>query len=367
VEVGGGKMRFVPDRTAMPAVITIQREPERAACLTCHQASGGGNNNKRGDLSNVLANPTLQQDVHMGNGMSCVDCHQSDQHRIAGRGADLLIDEGTPMRACTDCHATIAGHDSSINRHLSRVACQSCHIPTYARAVSTDMLRDYHTAEVNERGLYEPKITRQSNVIPNYAFWNGQSRLYAFRQPVFDGQAFALPLGGNRDGKLYPFKLHKAVLPQDPASKAIIPAKAGILFQTGNTDLAIRTGGQETGFDLSQGYTFANIVRWMGIFHEMPPANQALTCADCHDSETRIDFAALGYTLNSTRNGEPLCTSCHGTKEKKSFAALHDKHVRDKGYACTTCHTFGPQMLAGDGAPVVPAGQVRIFLPVMFK
>ena len=51
---------------------------------------------------------------------------------------------------------------SDVRRHLDKVACQSCHIPTFARAVSTDMLRDFRSAEVNERGLYEPKIIRGS-------------------------------------------------------------------------------------------------------------------------------------------------------------------------------------------------------------
>ena len=88
--------------------------------------------------------------------------------------------------------------------------------------------------------------------------------------------------------------------------------KAGILFQTGDIDQAIRVGAQETGFDLSAGYTFLNTRRFMGIFHEMPPAEQALGCAACHVATNRVDFAALGYNPKATRNGRPLCTSCHG-------------------------------------------------------
>jgi len=336
----GGAWRFTPDRAAMPATISIQEEPARFSCLTCHAYAGGGCNNKRGDISDALANPPRDVDVHMGSGMTCVDCHLTEEHRIAGRGADLRIDEGVPMRACTDCHNAFAEHDEAVKRHLDKVACQSCHIPEFARAVSTDMLRDFRATEVNARGLYEPVITRQSNVIPVYDFWNGGSEFYNFRDPAVPEQALARPLGDINDGKLYPFKLHQAIQPQDPVTQALLPVKAGILFQTGNVDQAIRVGAQETGFNLTQGYTFLNTRRWMGIFHEMPPASQVLDCASCHDATNRVNFSALGYDPKTTRNGQLLCTSCHGQKEPLDFYKLHDKHVKDQKIQCAECHNF---------------------------
>ncbi len=95
-----GKWRFRPDYENMPTTISIQGEPTRKSCLTCHTYAGGGQNNKRGDISDALIDPTENQDVHMGNGLSCIDCHLSnDNHQIAGRGVDLRIDEGS----CNGC------------------------------------------------------------------------------------------------------------------------------------------------------------------------------------------------------------------------------------------------------------------------
>ncbi len=335
-----GVWRFSADLANMPETISIQAEPSRYSCLVCHVYAGGGGNNKRGDLSDVLVNPTPAQDVHMGSGMSCVDCHLAEDHRIAGQGVDLRIDEGVAMRACTDCHNPQSDHPQDIRRHLDKVACQSCHIPAYARAVSTDMLRDYRSSEVNARGLYEPTITRGSNVIPVYAFWNGENGYYEFRAPAVENQALAWPLGGINDGKLYPFKLHSAILPQDPLTQAILPAKAGIVFQTGNMDAAIRAGALEAGFDLAQGYTFINTQRYMGVFHEMPPADQVLDCADCHEAANRMDFAALGYTPKATRNDQPLCTSCHEAESPLDFYQVHEQHVEGERLACAECHSF---------------------------
>ncbi len=51
-------------------------------------------------------------------------------------------------------------------------------------------------------------------------------------------------------------------------------------------------------------------------------------------------FSALGYDPKETRNGRPLCASCHKLKKNVSFYKLHDKHVKDKKIACAERHTF---------------------------
>jgi Cytochrome c bacterial len=99
-------------------------------------------------------------------------------------------------------------------------------------------------------------------------------------------------------------------------------------------------GAEETGLSLPEGYSFVDTQRYMGILHEMPPADQVLECAECHDSTDRVDFSALGYDPVDQRNGEPLCSSCHEPEESMNFYQLHDKHVKDKDISCDTCHTF---------------------------
>ena len=86
------------------------------------------------------------------------------------------------------------------------------------------------------------------------------------------------------------------------------------------------------------GYAFAETERYMGVYHEVAPKEQALGCSSCHGG-TRMDFAALGYTPRATRNGRPLCSSCHEAKTA-SFTKLHQKHVTDKRLDCSSCHTF---------------------------
>lgn len=340
VKNAAGKFEFQPNPVNMTVI-----PPGRAECLRCHAYSGGGDNNKRGDMSSTLVNPPVTLDVHMGSGMICTDCHTTLDHKIAGRGVDLIIRENVPMKDCTECHTTAPHINPNLNRHTAKVACQSCHIPEYARSVSTDMLRDYRTAEVNPRRLYEPTIIRGANVIPSYGFWNGESTFYQFMAPAVSGQVMAKPLGGINDpgSKLYPFKVHQAKLPHDPVSGVILPVKSGILFQTGNVFNAIMAASQELGIALPNGYDFIDVTRVMGIYHEMPSADQALSCDTCHNG-SRINFAQLGYSPVTTRNNKPLCESCHEPKSNwnasEFFVRVHDKHVRSEGYTCSTCHTF---------------------------
>jgi hypothetical protein len=88
----------------------------------------------------------------------------------------------------------------------------------------------------------------------------------------------------------------------------------------------------------ANGYAFAESERFLGLYHEVAPKAQALACSNCHGG-TRVDFASLGYTPLTTRNGRPLCSSCHSAKTG-SFTFIHDKHVTDKKLDCSNCHTF---------------------------
>jgi hypothetical protein len=190
----------------------------------------------------------------------------------------------------------------------------------------------------------------QSDVTPVYRFFNGTSRFYQFGSPA-ERQAngkvlMAGPLEGERKDpgfKLTAMKRHEGLQPVDPLTRYLLPLKIGLFFQTGaivNADVkldAVRQGVAAVGWAYN-GYEFAETERYMGVYHEVAPASQALNCSSCHGG-TRLNFAELGYTPNATRNGRPLCASCHEAKTA-SFATIHQKHVTDKQLDCINCHTF---------------------------
>lgn len=368
VKLADGSFHFevAPEKMTVPvieAITDIHRTPSRGACINCHSYAGGGCNNKRGDMEEEHRQPASASfDVHMapvsagGAGLVCVDCHNVQNHRIAGRGVDLRpTDLNQPLR-CTNCHAGRPHNNNNLDKHTDRVDCTVCHIRQFAKVTSTDMVRDFSKpAQLDaERQMYDPNIERAANVAPEIAFWNGISRFYQFGAQAVPGPSgrvlIAGPEGSIDDpaAKLFAFKHHLAVLPHDPLSGRILPMKMGILFQTGNIDAAITTGSAEVGWSLPQGYDFIDAERYMGIFHEVSPASDALGCNECHNGGGRLDFAALGYSPRPERDPATAanCASgCHGDESGEwsageLFTAVHSRHVDREGFACSACHSF---------------------------
>jgi|GEM_PF-389343 len=368
VQQADGSFRFAvaPEKMTVPvleAITDIQRTPSRGSCVNCHSYAGGGCNNKRGDLEEEHRNPSSAAfDVHMaptsagGAGLVCVDCHTTQNHRIAGRGVDLMpTDLDQPVR-CTNCHSTQPHNDGDINKHTAKVDCTVCHINEYAKIVSTDMVRDYSKPAIldTERQLYDPNIERGANLAPAIRFWNGTSTFYEFGTQSVAGSSgrvlIAGPVGDINDSsaKLFAFKHHLAVLPHDPVTGRILPVKMGIILQSGNIDAAITTGTAEVGWSLAQGYDFIDTERFMGLFHEVSPATEALGCNDCHNGGTRVDFSGLGYNPLPQRDPDIAANcadGCHGDESgawspSTFFVGVHDRHVDREGYNCSRCHNF---------------------------
>lgn len=375
VENVGGQWRQAPDEAKMPvslleAAWNVQH-PTNATCLRCHTHAGGGDNFKRGDLSTAQVNPSPSLDVHLasqasgGVGLTCVSCHTTTKHRIAGRGSDLRpMETGRDLR-CSDCHTSQPHDDFRLNRHTARVDCRTCHIPSFARQVPTDMNRDYSApAVLNHVGLYEAEMDFQTNVRPVYAFFNGRSRFYKFGSPATPGSdgrvVMSEPLGSNNEAGalIQPFKLHLATQPQDPVTKALLPLKMKIWFETGDLPTAAQQGVAAAGMPWN-GYAFADTKRYMAINHQVAPKEQALSCNDCHNGGNRLDFAALGYTTRQTRNNKPLCASCHEDESDEwsageMFSRVHEEHVGgeggeegdSRGFDCSECHNFSQAQAA---------------------
>jgi hypothetical protein len=146
------------------------------------------------------------------------------------------------------------------------------------------------------------------------------------------------------DAKLYAFKYHTGYQPIDSATGRLLPLKIGKFFESGQIDEAVRLGAEAVGWGYN-GHSFAQTERYLGLFHEVAPSEQALSCNDCHSGGQRLDFSALGYDRLASRNGRPLCAACHEDESdewsgNELFAKIHHKHVDDKGLDCSCCHGF---------------------------
>ncbi|MCW8839718.1 MAG: tetrathionate reductase family octaheme c-type cytochrome, partial [Gammaproteobacteria bacterium] len=206
----------------LPQVAQQVGKSSRVTCGNCHFYGGGGDGVKHGDLDSSLNHPDRELDVHMdANGLnfSCATCHTSDQHSVAGsrysmtardlHGIDIPGHSAGGRASCESCHGLEPHDDISVsamklNDHINKVACQSCHIPEFARGgVATKTLWDWsqatqklkrdesgklirdkrgrpipvveydehgHPSYMSQKGYFE----HGENVVPEYHWFDGQ-------------------------------------------------------------------------------------------------------------------------------------------------------------------------------------------------
>jgi len=280
--------------------------PTRKMCLRCHSGAGGGPNFKRGDLEYELGDCEPSFDVHMataGNDLACVDCHGGEDHRVRGRGADLSgTDNPQNPLSCTSCHDEKPHGHRVLDRHTARVDCTVCHIPAFARSDPTDMRRDWSTPKYHPGDdKYSATITFGKDVAPVYAWFNGNTRLMTMGDEVVrneDGTVTIMaPQGSRKDrkAKIHAFKLHEGVLPLMKDRQWLIPIAVDEFFIHGDIDRAVAEGAEAAYGVHDPEFEWVPSRRYMGIFHQVQPAANALECLDCHREGGRMDWQALGY------------------------------------------------------------------------
>jgi len=351
----------VPDFALMPAGTTmvdvarnVQR-PTKKSCLRCHAKAGGSDWAKRGDMGVNSAAPTVDQDFHMaatGANLSCTSCHKATSHKIGGRGIDLRQTEGTKP-ACTNCHSTAPHVNATTNRHAAgRVACQVCHIRTFAKGGATEMSRDWsvptwNAAFCNGQGGFIGEEIKVANAKPEYVWFSGTSYVYNVGETITPDATgifhMAKANGTIFDGKskIVPIKRHFSFMPL--AGGKIVPPMINWMFMTGDFDIAIQEGMKEQG--LTGPYSIVPVDAEMLITHGVDPKAKAPACTACHatsgnttDGTLMVPFGKLGYHVWPTQ--VTGCTLCHSAKVL-SFSNMHDKH-RSPIRNCSNCHTKAP-------------------------
>ncbi|QWV95164.1 chitobiase/beta-hexosaminidase C-terminal domain-containing protein [Geomonas oryzisoli] len=349
----------------MNLVVQKAGKPTRKNCLGCHAKAGGGDAVKRGDIA--LASGTTSDvlyDTHMamGNGgnIQCQGCHTYTSHRVAGRGTDLRPEDSTVELSCATslCHSTktslTTGHSTyDTSHHVGRVACQACHLPKYAKnandTASTEATETHRNWQVGEWNAtlnrYEPMPTKANDLLPKYAFWNGNSwGNNAFDAAVLDAATGAYkisrPVGAINDPvgtKLFPFKYKTSS--QALANGKLVTLSTATFFATGNYDQAVKDGLVYMGLPSTTPYTTVTTDELQLLNHQIPPATgNVLACADCHGTTTRVNLPALGYALKAAES--VVCVQCHAQRSNKGWSSIHSGHVGSRMIDCSMCHNF---------------------------
>jgi len=220
---------------------------------------------------------------------------------------------------CSTCHGETPHRDEVLNQHTLKVACQTCHIPLYAKVNPTKLAWDWSTAGRLKGGEpYEEKDASGADVYmsikgsfvwgrqlkPEYAWSNGTASHYLIGETFDAGKPLQInELHGDYadpDAKIIPVKIHRAKQIYDTEFKYLIQPKTvsnrpgdGGYWKEFNWNRAAEEGMKEVGLPFSGKYGFAQTEMTWPINHMVSPKAQTVGCTECH---TRKDgrLAKLG-------------------------------------------------------------------------
>ncbi|MCL6272014.1 tetrathionate reductase family octaheme c-type cytochrome [Sansalvadorimonas sp. 2012CJ34-2] len=298
-------------------------ESSRDNCGSCHFYGGGGDSVKHGDMDSTLSKPSFGLDVHMdadGLNMTCQDCHTTVDHITAGsritmnardmNGIDVPGHEFGGRATCESCHDSDPHKDGPaplLNKHVAKVACQTCHIPEFARDKKTKVAWDWSTAGKSKETLkdeegnitYSPKkgdFTWQKKVPPEYAWFNGKMNYTLIGDKTeknAEGVVELVKLEGSAadsGSRIWPFKVMRSVTPRDPETgQMIVPHLFGkddaAFWKSYDWQKAAAAGMKAVDQPFSGKVEFTKTTYLFPITHMVAPADQALDCVACHNRD----------------------------------------------------------------------------------
>ncbi|MDP4115005.1 MAG: tetrathionate reductase family octaheme c-type cytochrome [Bacteroidota bacterium] len=289
-------------------------KPKRSNCGVCHFLGGGGNNVKHGDLETALFEPSKETDIHMassGMNLGCTECHKTEKHLISGKMYSLSS-MNRNRATCEECHTDNPHSETVLNQHTYKVACQTCHIPVYAKVNATKLDWDWSTAgKLKDGQPYEEddkdgnhtylsikgNFKWGKNLKPDYIWFNGTASHYLLGDKVNDTtKALVInPLNGSyndRNSKIIPVKIHRAKQPFDPVNRILIQPKLyaekpgeGALWKDFNWQRASEVGMKEVNLPFSGKVSFIRTEMYWPINHMVSSKEKTVQCNECHSRD----------------------------------------------------------------------------------
>ncbi len=305
--------------------------PDRDNCGVCHFYGGGGNNVKHGDLEEALFHTTKDIDVHMGEDgkdMVCIDCHKTEKHNIKGKAYSVSA-ANINRTGCEQCHTSAPHNDPIIDYHYTKVACQTCHIPEYAKVNATSLYWDWSAAgRKDENGnpikeydadhnysylSIKGHFVFDNHVKPEYYWFNGTADHFLTTDTIKEIPVKINRLFGNYNdstAKIWPVKVHRGKQPFDPETKQILAMKLfannkgeGAFWEDLDWDAAIQKGMEYNERAWSGKYEFYETEAYWPVNHMVSKKSETLGCTECHVREkgrlaNLTDFYLPGRDFN---------------------------------------------------------------------
>jgi len=328
----------------LPKIAQSVGPTSRATCGACHFYGGGGDAVKHGDLDSSMTNPSKYLDVHMdvkGLNFTCATCHATTGHNIPGSRYTPTGKDAEPARirgkqdtsnptTCQNCHGQ-SPHKSAemaakLNEHTDKLACQTCHIPQFARGnIATKMTWDWSTAgkltadgkpfvikdSSGHHESYNSKkgnFTYESEVIPEYIWINGKVKYTLLGDPVNTTGVTQINRydGSPTDGKsrIWPVKVFRGKQPYDLETKSLLVPHTAVgygekddtaYWDNFKWEAALKAGAEAAGRPFGGKFDFVKTEMTWPITHMVAPKADALGCVQCHSKGGRLENVAGIY------------------------------------------------------------------------
>jgi len=311
--------------------------PKRSNCGICHFFGGGGNNVKHGDLEQALFEPARDVDVHMGvdgANLQCVDCHKTENHNISGK-LYSLSSMNRNRAECEECHGEHPHNDRILDNHNLKVACQTCHIPIYAKVNATKTEWDWSTAgklkdgqpyEIDDADGNHTYLSIKGsfkwgkNLQPDYVWFNGTASHYLLGDKIADTTKPLVlnSLKGSyndKNSKIIPVKIHRAKQPYDPVNEILIKPKLyadnageGALWKDFDWYKASEVGMKDVNLPYSGKVSFIETEMYWPVNHMVSSKENTVSCTECHAKENSRLAALKDFYMPARDNSKAIET-----------------------------------------------------------
>ncbi|MDU8926280.1 tetrathionate reductase family octaheme c-type cytochrome [Alisedimentitalea sp. MJ-SS2] len=340
----GGSGRFI-EPVSLAEVAKNVGPTSRRTCGTCHFLGGGGNAVKHGDLDMSLLEPGKYLDVHMSPDrldFTCSKCHGGDNHLVQGSryttnakdlsGIDIPGRTDGSRATCESCHGLTphsASANAKLNDHTDVLACQTCHIPAFARGgYPTKMWWDWSTAgettpegkpvkRHDEDGLeiysgMKGDFAWGDHVVPEYRWFDGTVDYTLFGDQVTGDELVEINDYGGKPGddksRIWPFKVMRGKQAYDVGNQTLAVVhtfgKDDTAFWTNyDWDKAVEAGMKAAGAEYSGELGFVETEMAWPISHMTAPKEDALECEACHSAKSRLASVPGLYIPGFSRFG----------------------------------------------------------------
>jgi octaheme c-type cytochrome (tetrathionate reductase family) len=258
-----------------------------------------------------------------GLNFTCTRCHTTEKHSIAGRcyksteltdRRNLLDYDQIKRITCYACHSeTPHEPGAKPNDHTDKVACQTCHIPAFARKNSTKVYWDWSQAgkrDENGKPIVKKKDGRpvyhgkkgtfkwERNVTPEYSWYNGKLNYLTLEDTIDPSKPVRInyTTGSYDDpnARIYPFKVHRGRQPYDKGNnKFVVPHLFGkddsAYWKNYDWAKAIQAGMDYVGMPFSGEVDFVDTEYLFQTTHMVAPKEKALSCTECHSKKGRLE------------------------------------------------------------------------------